>query len=489
MSWGTHLREFHGRLVFRRIVPKNLRLLVGKSEWTRVLGSTDLSRSERNRLEKFEDVKFELAIAEARRKLQAEKNSPSMPAVPEPLPVVDPVQQVPEAVVVSVPDQPNLKLENSERAIPEPPVEVLAVEAGNEDDPPFSALVSEWAKRSEASEKTRLEAVRAVRLFNEVHGDLPISKITKRHVRGFRSVLEKMPKILKADTRKLPLLQIVASAAPGVELISQTTLNKTLGLLSAVLSVGIPLFDLKENPFRGVTFKSKTKNRRLPFDDDDLLNVFKSLKNIERETDYWVIVLGLYTGARLEEIGQLHCVDVKTQSGITFLSITDVSDDEEHGLRKHLKTESSRRRVPIHDDVLRLGFMEFVERQRQAGSVQLFPDLLPNTRGKLTSALSKRLNRFIDTSGISDSRKTFHSFRHYFKDLCRNAGLARDQHDALTGHTDSSVSGGYGVGHRIEILHEFVNRIEMPHRNIVPVFSEKPRHPPRFRNRCVSFYG
>jgi integrase len=309
--------------------------------------------------------------------------------------------------------------------------------------------------------------VRAVRLFNEVHGDLPISTIAKRHVRSFRAMLEKMPKALKSDVRKLPLPKIVANAAPGAELITQTTVNKTLGLLSAVLSVGIPLFDLKENPFTGIGFKSKSKSRRLPFEDDDLQKILKALPGVERETDYWAIVLGIYTGARLEEIGQLHCSDVKNQSGITFLSITDVSGDEGRGHHKHLKTESSRRRVPIHDDVLRLGFMEFVASQRRSSSIQLFPDLIPDSRGKLTSALSKRLNRFIDNSGINDSRKTFHSFRHYFKDLCRNAGLSKDQHDALTGHTDSSVSGGYGVGHRIEILHEFVNRIVMPYDEIL----------------------
>jgi integrase len=367
--------------------------------------------------------------------------------------------------------EPDPKPEKTERAILEPPIEALVIEAGNEDDPPFSSLVSEWVKRGEVSEKTRLEAVRAVRLFNEVHGDLPISTIAKRHVRSFRAMLEKMPKALKSDVRKLPLPKIVANAAPGAEMITQTTVNKTIGLLSAVIAVGIPLFDLKENPFTGIGFKSKSKSRRLPFDDDDLQKIFTALPGVERETDYWAIVLGIYTGARLEEIGQLHCSDVKNQSGITFLSITDVSGDEGRGHHKHLKTESSRRRVPIHDDVLRLGFMEFVARQRRSSSVQLFPDLIPDSRGKLTSALSKRLNRFIDNSGIDDSRKTFHSFRHYFKDLCRNAGLSKDQHDALTGHTDSSVSGGYGVGHRIEILHEFVNRIVMPYQSCLSRFS------------------
>jgi hypothetical protein len=68
MSWGTHLREFYGRLVYRRVVPKDVRPHIGKTEWTKVLGATSLCRSERSRLEKFEDVRFETAVAAARQK-------------------------------------------------------------------------------------------------------------------------------------------------------------------------------------------------------------------------------------------------------------------------------------------------------------------------------------------------------------------------------------------------------------------------------------
>lgn len=130
MSWGTHLREFYGRLVYRRVVPKDVRPHIGKTEWTKVLGATSLCRSERSRLEKFEDVRFEQAVAAARQRArQAVMEAPN--AVPA-LPVVEPVQKVPEAVVQVVPVaaivEPDPKPDVRERAIPEPPMEALVIE-------------------------------------------------------------------------------------------------------------------------------------------------------------------------------------------------------------------------------------------------------------------------------------------------------------------------------------------------------------------------
>jgi hypothetical protein len=55
------------------------------------------------------------------------------------VPVVEAVQQLPEAVAVVVHVaaivEPDPKPEKTERAILEPPIEALVIEAGNEDDP------------------------------------------------------------------------------------------------------------------------------------------------------------------------------------------------------------------------------------------------------------------------------------------------------------------------------------------------------------------
>lgn len=53
----------------------------------------------------------------------------------------------------------------------------------------------------------------------------------------------------------------------------------------------------------------------------------------------------------------------------------------------------------------------------------------------------------------------FHSFRHTFKDACREAGLARDLHNTLTGHTTGGIDEGYGLGFSMRALGEAIEQI------------------------------
>lgn len=187
---------------------------------------------------------------------------------------------------------------------------------------------------------------------------------------------------------------------------------------------------------------------RVPFDADDLNSLFSSPvftagfrpKGGGGDAAYWLPILGLWTGARLEELGQLLVEDVRHEAGIDYL---DVCDDP--GTGKRLKSESSRRRVPLHPELLRLGFLEYVRQQHTRGITRLFPDLNSSAKRQLTSSWSQWFGRYLrDFVKISDSRKVFHSFRHGFKDACRASGIPKELHDQFTGHSSRDVGDGYG---------------------------------------------
>jgi len=93
-------------------------------------------------------------------------------------------------------------------------------------------------------------------------------------------------------------------------------------------------------------------------------------------TLYWPFLLGLTTGARLEKIGQAMVANVKTDDAITYIDIDDyaATDDED----KSIKTGTSRRLVPIHSNLLRLGFDSYLKALIAAGHTRLFPDLISN---------------------------------------------------------------------------------------------------------------
>jgi integrase len=102
----------------------------------------------------------------------------------------------------------------------------------------------------------------------------------------------------------------------------------------------------------------------------------------------------------------------------------------------------------VHAELVRLGFLEYVEdvRRRTGEKAFLFPLIAPAQGRAGVAAWSKWFGRYLRAQGITDAAKVFHSFRHGFKDALRQGKVNQEVHDALTGHAQAStVSGGYGA--------------------------------------------
>src|SRR5690606_32218623 len=84
---------------------------------------------------------------------------------------------------------------------------------------------------------------------------------------------------------------------------------------------------------------------------------------------YWVPLISLFSGARMGEIIQLRTSDVREEEGIVHFALLDEEDDQ------RLKTANARRRIPMHPELVELGFLKLVERRRKADEARLFPDL------------------------------------------------------------------------------------------------------------------
>ncbi|KVR95835.1 hypothetical protein WK28_01980 [Burkholderia vietnamiensis] len=149
---------------------------------------------------------------------------------------------------------------------------------------------------------------------------------------------------------------------------------------------------------------------------------------------------------RLEEIGQLAPDDVREESyrdaGGNARKIHVIYVTAE-GEGQGIKNSTSRRRVPVHSELVRLGFLDLVA---SAKGARVFSDLKPDRHGREAASFGATFGRTFlrKVCEISDTRKTFHSFRHLFKDVMREHGVPEDVSDALTGHTTGTVSRGYG---------------------------------------------
>ena len=102
--------------------------------------------------------------------------------------------------------------------------------------------------------------------------------------------------------------------------------------------------------------------------------------------------------------------------------------------------------------------MPFRNELIKRGSKHLFPRLCSPDRsaiGKWSGKWSKYRIRL----GITDPRKTFHSFRHTFKRACQLAGIPEEVHVALMGHAPRETARSYGGEMPIQVLHRAIQKI------------------------------
>jgi len=158
---------------------------------------------------------------------------------------------------------------------------------------------------------------------------------------------------------------------------------------------------------------------------------------------YWLPILMYYTGARREEIAQLWVRDVRFGEGQTpHLNILSAESGEDGG--RTVKTAASRRLIPLHGDLGRLGFFDYVQSLDAGG--QLFPKLRPSPSGYFGANFGKRWAQYLrETVKLTSPANPSHGFRHTFKTLCRLAGIPEDVGDAICGHIGQSrVARSYG---------------------------------------------
>jgi integrase len=305
---------------------------------------------------------------------------------------------------------------------------------------------------------TRMEFSRGIARFIELHGNLDVAKIDRRHVREFRDAARLVPKLRagKLRTATLPELAKWSHEHPGTICIGAATINKWLTCLQGVLNWArkngvIPDEVVWADPVSGMRLKAARSQRR-PWEPEELSILFGSPIYLQRkrpaggkgEAAYWLPLLALYSGARLNELAPLCADDIKLDgaSGVHFMNVIE---DEDQGRR--LKTETSIRAVPIHPELIRIGFLEFVglQKAQRGASARLMPGLTRGSKGGFGEAFSKWFGRYKRALGIENKKSVFHSFRHGFKDALRAAGVNEDINDALTGHGGGNgVARGYG---------------------------------------------
>lgn len=334
---------------------------------------------------------------------------------------------------------------------------------------------------------TLAQARRDVGLFvDHVGTTYPVSKIDKRAVREWKALLMLYP--VKAAESKafegMKIAQIIKhNTEVGKPTITPRTVNRHLASLGAFCSWLVAHGYIDANPTEGMALAKDKRKKVFPFSTDQMNLLFQSPLFTGCESDeaprfwhkagdvkvrdnrYWVPLIMLYSGARPAEIAQLSTSDIREVQQTWLMDITETADGDDEE-RKSLKTDSSRREVPIHKELIRLGLLDYVETIRALGHTRLFPFAVRNTRGQMMADFSREFGRYLTRIGIKDGKGlSLYSFRHGAFDALRRAGYLDEQFNFIFGHVSGNrVTRGYGVLNQgmLEQRAELVNAIAYP---------------------------
>jgi integrase len=212
-----------------------------------------------------------------------------------------------------------------------------------------------------------------------------------------------------------------------------------------------------------------------PFTVDELNTIFAApkIRGIPRhkkagggEAARWLPLIGLFAGARMEEIAQLEVADIVKVGQFHAFRMTTESDEGtasmstvSGGQGKSLKNATANRMVPIHDTLIACGFLDYVAERRKAGGLRVIP-LVTVSGERCAKNWSRWFARFLDKRISKSASKNFHSFRHTFIDDMRDSLVGRDVIMAFVGHAKQDVTDRYGKGCSPRTMHPELKKLE-----------------------------
>ncbi|MEO6825095.1 MAG: site-specific integrase [Nitrosospira sp.] len=330
----------------------------------------------------------------------------------------------------------------------------------------FSIVIDDFLKKYQGNKHPDMfkKHNQVLPMLREIIGNKPINELKQADINGFFELLELLPTrwIDECRKRKLTLKQLAELEHP-ITLGLKSFEDTYKACVRAFLKIAKK--DWQDQGFpttltiEGIKYqgdREEGENTQRAFTAAELKRLFKGGEMEGFAIDpaqahcYWLPHIGLFTGARVNEICQLNPqVDIlqDVESGIWYLWITEETDGD-HRILKSTKNKISRRKVPIHSILQKLGFLNYVEQVKKQGAKLLFPAWKP-MRGKASGQAEKWFRKLIKDTGLRDDTPYarivgMHAFRHTLLTIAKNANPRLDA-TSITGHAGegSAVVRGY----------------------------------------------
>lgn len=299
-------------------------------------------------------------------------------------------------------------------------------------------IYDRWAKSKPLTADSIACCGRALRLFEEHTHNTPLQNLTRSQGDAFRAWLQTLPTTSKTARDRMNWVKsLLKYAAQELEIIPKS-------------------------PWVGLGIKSQTTAKRQPWSEEHLkvLLGHETWQKGTMPTDtkaggiaaYWIPLLAMYTGARCSELCQLKVIDIGTTSNAPTIRITD------EGEGQHVKSSAGHRVVPIHSELIRLGFLDYA---RSINESSLWPDL-PQREGKPGGYFSQYFGVLRKSLGIP-VHTVFHSFRHTVRTALTESRIHETTIDRILGHESGGSVGARVYTHvAVESLKAAIETLHYP---------------------------
>ena len=318
-----------------------------------------------------------------------------------------------------------------------------------------------WAAKTESEKISHMELL--VEMFGADTDIKTIGALEAKKVKDTLRVYPKNREKNEATRGNRPLSEILDM--PGIEKLGTTSVNKYLQTYGDLFNWAKRNGHIDQNYFAGLGIrqnKVRSQESRIPFTPAQIQRLLRAILTNERDLarkDYqkWGPLIGIYTGARLNEIAQLHIKDIRQVDGVWCFDFNDEGD------RKSLKTDASRRLVPMHPRLIELGLPAYVATMGQRSQQKLFPSFSYDPKNGWGRHLGRHFNNtLLPKLGLKDSGLVFHSLRHTVVTMLMQADVDEPVVQAIVGHTRKGVTqqNYFKRGYTISQLNEAMQKLD-----------------------------
>ncbi len=410
-----HVQLWHGSYRVRKPILKALQAAIGRGQYlTRSLGTADPREADKRAPAVL--AEFQAILDRAERIVRGDVQVCCIMAC---LPKADLLK--PQG------DEPELLKISGHASAPEPTSPVV----------PFATIIDAWALEH-PNPKTKDDYAAKCRTLTDFLGYNDAARVTPEEIVRFKRHL------------------LTSGFAPK-------SVQNVFAGVKTIFKFGVANKEITTDPTGGITYKAKRdpKRKRLPFTFDDAKLILTAARNAGPEIFFPNLIASL-SGARLAEVVEAHTDDIEMIDGRWCLHIREDNREE----NQTVKTEASVRTVPLHDEIIRQGFIEYVH---SLPSGPMFRQYRTNKYNRRNDHASKVNSEFVRNLGITDRRKApMHSWRHFAKTYFKNDPRVKEEiHDAITGHGSDSEGRRYGV-YELRAMAKAIARLPNPLRQERP---------------------